>query len=207
MPSPDEREAGLPGLLASNRAWARARTERDPEFFKRLSEGQQPRFLWIGCSDSRLPANEIVGAAPGELFVHRNVANIVSHDDTNCLAVIHYALDVLHVEHIIVTGHYNCGGVNAVLDGIPDETLDNWLWPIQRLYDEHKEAIDALPDRRSRAERLCELNVMAQVRSVASLHVVRKKWREEKPLYLHGWIYQVSDGILRDLGVDGRIRK
>ncbi len=206
MKKPDKQDADLHDLLKNNRLWAEKNTRRDPDYFRQMSETHHPKYLWIGCSDSRIPANEIVGLPPGDMFVHRNVSNIVSHDDTNCLAVIHYALDVLNVEHIIVTGHYGCGGIDAVLKGAPDETLDNWLWPVQQLYNRHKKEIDALPDKNSQADRLCELNVAEQVKNVASLHVVRKKWREGKPLHLHGLIYHIGDGLLHNLDLKDHTR-
>jgi carbonic anhydrase len=190
----------LTQLIGQNRAWAEERTRRDPLFFQRLARQQAPRYLWIGCSDSRVPANEIVGLAPGEMFVHRNVANIVVHADLNCLTSIQYAVDVLNVGDIIVCGHYCCGGVTAALR---DERLglaDNWLRHVQDVRWKHRAELDALPPAEQQ-NRLCELNVMEQVMNVALTTVVREAWRRGQQLAVHGWIYDVADGLIRDLDV------
>jgi carbonic anhydrase len=188
-------------LFAKNRAWARSLTERDPAFFRRLSKQQAPEFLWIGCSDSRVPANDIVGLLPGELFVHRNVANVVVHADLNCLSVIQYAVDVLRVKHVIVCGHYGCGGVRAAIDGGQHGLIDNWLRHVQDVARQHAADLDARTDADDRVDRLCELNVREQARNVAYTTVVQDAWRRGQALSVHGWIYGVDDGLLQDLGV------
>jgi carbonic anhydrase len=171
----------------------------NPEFFRELSAQQAPRYLWIGCSDSRVPANEIVGLAPGELFVHRNVANLVSHSDLNCLAVLHYAIEVLRVDHVIVCGHYGCGGVRSVLNGEQLPIVGQWLRPLRDLLEVNRNGIDDLPEPSQRADRLCELNVLEQVRHVAGTSAVQDAWRRGQCLTVHGWIYGLHDGRLRDL--------
>ncbi|MBA2671038.1 MAG: carbonate dehydratase [Gemmatimonadetes bacterium] len=186
-------------LLEQNRAWAAAKVERDPEFFRRLMEQQAPRFLWIGCADSRVPANEIVGLPPGEMFVHRNIANVVVHADLNCLSTIQYAVEVLTVEHIIVCGHYGCGGVLASLDDLRMGLCDNWLRHVQDVRRKHQAELDALPSRAQRLDRLCELNVREQVANVCETTVVRDAWEHGQPLTVHGWVYSVADGLLRSL--------
>lgn len=191
----------LTKLFASNRAWADSRTRRDPEFFTRLESQQAPEYLWIGCSDSRVPANEIVGLAPGELFVHRNVANVVVHTDVNCLSVLQYAVDVLNVKHVIVCGHYGCGGVRAAMDGTAHGLIDNWLRHVEDVQRTHQPELDTIPDMQRRIDRLCELNVTEQVRNIARTTVVHDAWRRRQPLELHGWIYGLKDGLLHDLGV------
>jgi carbonic anhydrase len=189
----------LPDLFQRNREWARRITERDPEFFESLSRQQSPKYLWIGCSDSRVPANEIVGLKPGELFVHRNVANVVVHSDLNCLSVLQYAVDVLQVAHVIVCGHYGCGGVRAAYYRSSLGLIDNWLRHVQDVRDRHDAAIDAGPDDDARINRLCELNVVHQVRNVSLTTIVQDAWRRGQPLAIHGWIYDLRDGLLRDL--------
>jgi carbonic anhydrase len=191
----------LTKLLASNRAWADNRTRRDPEFFTRLESQQAPEYLWIGCSDSRVPANEIVGLAPGELFVHRNVANVVVHTDVNCLSVLQYAVDVLKVKHVIVCGHYGCGGVRAAMDGTAHGLIDNWLRHVEDVQRTYQPELDTIQDTHRRIDRLCELNVIEQVRNIARTTVVQDAWRRRQPLELHGWIYGLKDGLLQDLGV------
>jgi carbonic anhydrase len=187
-------------LFANNRAWAAEMTRRDPEFFLRLSRQQAPRYLWIGCSDSRVPANEIVGLLPGELFVHRNVANLVVHTDLNCLSTIHFAVDVLRVGHIIVCGHYGCGGVLAALRDDRLGLIDNWLRHIQDLCGRHGAELDALGTEAQRHDRLCELNVIEQVVNVRKTTIVQDARARGQALAIHGWIYDIRDGLLRDLG-------
>ena len=189
----------LPHLFENNRKWARRILERDPDFFKSLAAQQSPRHLWIGCSDSRVPANEIVGLMPGELFVHRNVANVVVHTDLNCLSVVQYAVDVLRVEHVIVCGHYGCGGVRAAFFRSSLGLSDNWLRHVQDVRDRHQEAIDAVDGDENRVDRLCELNVVDQVRNVCQTTIVQDAWSRGQALVVHGWIYDVADGLLRDL--------
>ena len=194
----------LPQLFENNRAWADAMTREDPEFFRRLCRLQAPQYLWIGCSDSRVPANEIVGLAPGELFVHRNVANVVVHADLNCLSVIQFAVDVLRVGHIMVTGHYGCGGVLAALREDRMGLVDNWLRHVQDVRWKHAAELDALPTEAQRHDRLCELNVVEQVVNVSQTTVVRDAWARGQSLTVHGWIYDLRDGLLRDLGISVR---
>jgi carbonic anhydrase len=191
----------LAHLFRSNRDWAAELTRNDPAFFERLASQQAPEYLWIGCSDSRVPANQIVGLAPGELFVHRNVANVVVHTDLNCLSVLQFAVDVLHVKHVIVCGHYGCGGVHAALRDEKLGLIDNWLRHVQDVGAKHRAQLDALSDEAKRSARLCELNVIEQVRNVADTTVVRDAWRRGQELSVHGWIYDVRDGLLRDLDV------
>ena len=190
----------LPHLFASNRAWAEKMTRHDPEFFARLSRQQAPEYLWIGCADSRVPANEIVGLLPGEMFVHRNVANVVVHTDLNCLSVLQFAIDVLRVRHVIVCGHYGCGGIHAALDREKHGLIDNWLRHVQDIQEKYGSELEALESAR-RADRLCELNVMEQVRNVARTTIVQDAWERAQPLAIHGWIYDIKDGLLRDLGL------
>ncbi|WP_020413754.1 carbonate dehydratase [Microbulbifer variabilis] len=187
-------------LFARNRAWAEERTAKDPEFFQRLSRLQVPKYLWIGCSDSRVPANEIVGMAPGELFVHRNIANVVVHTDFNCLSVLQYAVEVLKVEHVVVCGHYGCGGVQAAMGHSECGLVDNWLRHIKDVYARHQQELESL-DKESRSARLCELNVMAQVQNLAMTKIVQHAWDRGQRLSLHGWIYDIRDGLIRDLGM------
>jgi carbonic anhydrase len=191
----------LPELLARNRDWAARQTERDPAFFKRLCAIHKPRYLWIGCSDSRVPANTIVGLTAGEVFVHRNVANIVRPDDPNCLSVLQYAIDVLGIGHVIVCGHYGCGGVRAAMGPASADPLEGWLAPLRSLHRSHAGELDPLPDHASGWARLCELNVMAQVRTLARLPALQRAWERGQGLVLHGWIYDLKDGLLRDLEV------
>lgn len=193
--------SGVGDLLANNAQWARRKTERDPQFFERLCEIQRPEFLWIGCADSRVPANEIVGLAPGELFVHRNVANLVSPDDVNCVAVVQYAIEVLAVRHIIVCGHYGCGGVQAALTGGLHGAIDRWLQGLREIRSANGIELEGLADPMARWRRLCELNIEAQVRSAARIPAVREAWLAGRALAIHGWIYDLRDGLLRDLGV------
>jgi carbonic anhydrase len=190
----------LSELFENNRRWAADRVARDPEFFARLAALQAPPYLWIGCSDSRVPANEIVGLLPGEMFVHRNVANVVVHTDLNCLSVIQFAVDVLRVREVMVVGHYGCGGVRAALEGAQLGLIDNWLRHVQAVRAAHRDLIDALPDPEARVNRLCELNVLEQALNVCETTVVQDAWARGQPLSVHGWIYGLGDGLLRDLG-------
>jgi carbonic anhydrase len=192
--------SNLSELFDNNRAWARAITRRDPAFFKALSAQQNPRHLWIGCADSRVPANEIVGLLPGELFVHRNVANVVVHSDLNCLSVLQYAVDVLKVEHVIVCGHYGCGGVRAAYERSSLGLIDNWLRHVQDVRDRHERLLARAGGGEAPLDRLCELNVIEQARNVCQTTVVQDAWRRGQSLSVHGWIYGLGDGLLRDLG-------
>jgi carbonic anhydrase len=192
---------GIADLFSNNRAWARRMVQADARFFAQLAEQQSPQYLWIGCADSRVPANEIVGLRPGELFVHRNVANVVVHTDLNCLSVMQFAVDVLKVRHIIVCGHYGCSGVNAALMKERHGLVDNWLRHIQDVQQQHAAALAAIPDTRKRADRLCELNVVDQVSNVCRTSIVQDAWARAQELAVHGWIYGLHDGLLRDLEV------
>jgi len=191
----------LDHLKANNRAWAARMVAADPEFFRRLERLQAPQYLWIGCSDSRVPANEIVDLAPGELFVHRNVANLASPQDVNYLSVLQFAIDVLNVEHIIVVGHYGCGGIRAAVDGKRRGLVDHWLHPIREVFHDHRDELDAIPDQRARLDRLCELNVIRQVRNVASDLIVQEAWARGQDLRVHGWVYSLANGLVTDLDV------
>ena len=191
----------LQHLFDSNRAWSRRIQEQDRDFFLKLSRQQAPAHLWIGCSDSRVPANEIVGLLPGELFVHRNVANVVVHSDLNCLSVIQYAVDVLKVQHVIVCGHYGCGGVRAALRRDRLGLIDNWLRHVQDVRDKHQELLDPLSAESAQVDRLCELNVIEQVANVCQTTIATDAWGRGQPLAVHGWIYGLRDGLLRDLKV------
>lgn len=191
----------LDDLKHNNRAWAAGKVEHDPDFFRRLVRQQAPDFLWIGCSDSRVPANEIVGLDPGELFVHRNVANLAPPQDANYLSVLQFAVDVLKVKHILVVGHYGCGGVRAAVDGQRRGLVDHWLHPIRELSHEHRHELEAIGEEQPRLDRLCELNVIRQVRNVASDIFVQEAWARGQPLSVHGWVYSLADGLVNDLGV------
>jgi carbonic anhydrase len=186
-------------LLDQNKAWSEALRRRDPQFFEKLSRQQSPEHLWIGCSDSRVPANEIIGLLPGEVFVHRNVANVVVHTDLNCLSVIQFAVDLLKVKHIMVVGHYGCGGIRAVLRCERVGLADNWLRHVQDVKEKHDACLCAIPDETKRSARLCELNVIEQVMNVAQTTIVRDAWQRGQALTVHGWIYGLRDGLLRDL--------
>lgn len=190
----------LPLLFAQNRAWAGDITRRQPEFFRTLSLQQSPRYLWIGCSDSRVPANEIVGLLPGEMFVHRNVANVVVHTDLNCLSVIQYAVEVLQVEHLIVCGHFGCGGITAAWEGRPLGLIDNWLRHVQDVAERHRPFLQSLTEDRARTDRLCALNVLEQAMNVCRTTIISDAWSRGQSLAVHGWVYSLSDGLLRDLG-------
>ena len=190
----------LPELFENNREWARRMTGQNPEFFKSLVARQSPKYLWIGCSDSRVPANEIVGLPPGDLFVHRNVANVVVHTDLNCLSVLQYAVDVLKVEHVIVCGHYGCGGVRAAYTKSSLGLIDNWLRHVQDVHSLHERTISAGVTEDTRIDLLCERNVIEQAQHVCETTIVQEAWRRKQPLTVHGWIYDLRDGLLRDLG-------
>lgn len=186
-------------LFEKNRQWAWQTTEQDPNFFKVLSMQQNPEYLWIGCADSRVPANEIVGLLPGELFVHRNVANMVVHTDHNCLSVLQYAVEVLKVKHIMVVGHYGCGGVKAALDGVRLGLIDNWLRHVVDAKEKFKPELDAISSYDERFARLCEVNVIEQVKNVCQTNIVLDAWEKEQDVTVHGWVYGLEDGRLRDL--------
>lgn len=188
-------------LLRYNRDWAESVKTEDENYFGRLSQQQTPEYLWIGCSDSRIAANQIVGMEPGSIFVHRNIANVVVHTDLNCLSVIQYAVEVLKVKHIVVVGHYGCGGVMAALEKANHGLIDNWLEHIRDIYRAHQTAVDSAVSEKERANRLCELNVITQVGNVAQTTIVRNAWDKGQDLTLHGWIYSLEDGIVRDLNV------
>lgn len=190
----------LDALFQNNRLWAESVKANDPLFFEKLANQQSPQFLWIGCADSRVPANEIMGLLPGEVFVHRNVANLVIHTDMNCLSVLQYAVDVLKVEHILVTGHYDCGGIRATVENREFGLIDNWLRHIKDIERQHENELrDLAPQQR--IDRLCELNVMTQVANVCETSIVKNAWRRNQSISVHGFIYSVKDGLLRDLGI------
>ncbi|WP_337185053.1 carbonic anhydrase [Phenylobacterium sp.] len=191
----------LEDLKAKNRAWAAGKVAVDPGFFRRLEGQQAPEYLWIGCADSRVPANEIVGLDPGELFVHRNVANLAPPQDANYLSVLQFAVDVLKVKHILVVGHYGCGGVAAAVDGQRRGLVDHWLHPIREVHHCHRHELEALPDERAKWDRLVELNVIRQVRNVASDVFVREAWLRGQALSVHGWVYTLGTGLVTDLDV------
>ncbi|MDX1454394.1 MAG: carbonate dehydratase [Gammaproteobacteria bacterium] len=191
----------LKKLFDNNADWAADITRQDPEFFSKLAKQQKPEYLWIGCADSRVPANQIVGLLPGDLFVHRNVANLILHSDINALSVIQFAVDVLKVKHIIVCGHYGCGGVNAAMNNERHGLVDNWLYPVRTLHRLKREELEALPES-ERLDRMCELNVEAQVESLSQTTVVQDAWARNQSLDLHGWIYSIKDGRLKDLAVN-----
>ena len=191
----------LKRLLEQNKAWAESITASDPEFFPTLAKQQSPRFLWIGCSDSRVPATQLVGMVPGEMFVHRNVANVVDHTDFNCLSVMQYAVDVLKVDHIIVCGHQSCGGVKAAMDNLQFGLIDNWLRHVQDVLYEHEELLAKVSDENERLDRLCELNVIEQVLNVGRTTIVQSAWQRGQELVIHGWVYGLENGLLRDLGI------
>jgi carbonic anhydrase len=192
--------SSLAHLFESNRAWSERIRREDPEFFARLSRQQNPRYLWIGCSDSRVPANEIVDLAPGELFVHRNVANVVVHSDLNCLSVMQFAVDVLKIEHIIVCGHYGCSGVSVAMQNQRVGLADNWLRHVQDVHAKHSHVVDDGSEMAQRVDRLCELNVIEQVANVCQTTIVRDAWERGQELTVHGWVYGLKDGLVRDLG-------
>ncbi len=192
---------GIEHLIENNRAWVAGITDETPDFFSKLAKQQNPSYLWIGCADSRVPANEIVGLMPGELFVHRNVANLVVHTDLNCLSVLQFAVDVLKVKHVIVCGHYGCGGITAAYDNLSLGLIDNWLRHVQDTRDKHRELLQTAPTPDAARALLCELNVIEQVKNVCQTTVVREAWHREQPLRVHSWIYGLHDGRIRDLGL------
>lgn len=191
----------LDHLLEKNKSWADGIKAQDPQFFNRLSNQQAPEYLWIGCADSRVPANQIVDLMPGELFVHRNVANVVVHTDFNCLSVLQFAIEVLKVKHILVVGHYGCGGVKAAMMNEGFGLISHWLRHVQDVRDKHQSVLDALSNDQDRVDRLCELNVVEQVGHVCQNNIVQEAWRRGQPLTVHGFVYDVADGILRDMGL------
>ena len=188
-------------LLENNRQWARAAVASDPEYFSRLAHQQSPQYLWIGCSDSRVPANQIIGLAPGEVFVHRNIANVVVHTDLNCLSVIQFAVDILKVRHIILCGHYGCSGVHAAMTKHRIGLSDNWLRHVQDVATKHGGELDKVAEEERRHRRLCELNVREQVENIAKCTAVQEAWERGQPLEVHGWIYDLKDGLIHDLNV------
>jgi carbonic anhydrase len=192
-------------LFERNRAWAGAKIREDPEFFSRLARQQAPQYLWIGCSDARVPANEIVGLAPGEMFVHRNIANLVHNIDINLMSVLEFAVGVLKVQHVIVCGHYGCGGVRAAMERTEIGLIDNWLRKIKDVYIANAEYLEAEPDASKRLDLLCEINVRQQVLNICHTSIVQTAWHDRQPLSVHGWIYSIEDGLLKDLGfrIDG----
>jgi carbonic anhydrase len=187
-------------LFDQNVEWAHRKTRLDPGFFRRMAEQQAPRFLWLGCSDSRVPANDILGMDPGEIFVHRNIANMVHTSDMNILSVLEFAVDHLKVEHVVVCGHYGCGGVQQALASTRGSMLDHWLQPLTMMYHKHRSCIDAIPSEAARLDRLCEINIEMQVRRIAATPIVENAWARGQSLHVHGWIYAIHDGLLRDLG-------
>jgi carbonic anhydrase len=200
MPTPPPSDRSLSDLFTRNRAWAAAVRRREPDFFERLAGQQNPRYLWIGCADSRVPANEIVGLLPGEMFVHRNVGNIVVHTDLNCLSVLQYAVDVLEIDHVMVVGHYGCGGVRAAWDGRPLGLIDNWLRHVQDVAARHLPELRALGSGPELYDRLCELNVIEQAVHVCRTTIIQDAWRLGRQVAVHAWVYGLRDGLLRDLG-------
>ena len=189
-------------LLDNNKSWVEKMTKKDPDFFKKLSEGQSPAYLWIGCSDSRVPANEITGTSAGEVFVHRNIANMVIHSDMNLLSVLDYAVNVLKVKHVIVCGHYGCGGVKAALGNANIGLIDNWIRHIKDVYRFHFRELDAIEDEKAKFDRFVELNVIEQVMDLAKTSIVQNAWKNGQNLWIHGWVYNIQDGLVKDLGVN-----
>jgi carbonic anhydrase len=188
-------------LFENNKKWVNEQLKKDPEYFTKLANGQKPEYLWIGCSDSRVPANEITGTNPGEMFVHRNIANMVVHSDMNMLSVLSYAVDVLKVKHIIVCGHYGCGGVLAAMGNQQYGLIDNWLRHIKDVYRIHHKELDMIKDEKARVNRLVQLNVIEQVQDLGKTSIVQNAWEREQPLHIHGWVYDIHDGIIDDLNV------
>ncbi|MDF2866645.1 MAG: can [Gammaproteobacteria bacterium] len=192
----------LDHLLANNRNWAASKIAQDPDFFQQLTKQQKPKYLWIGCADSRVPANQIIGLAPGEVFVHRNVANLVIHTDFNALSVIEYAVEVLKVEHIIVCGHYGCGGIEAATRIEQRGLVDNWLRHIQDIHQKYRTELAELPSKEAQLQRLCELNVREQLNNVCRTTIIQSAWQRGQKLFLHGWVYSINDGLVRELWPD-----
>ncbi|MCB0487733.1 MAG: carbonate dehydratase [Cyclobacteriaceae bacterium] len=188
-------------LLDNNRAWVDTRLAEDPNFFKKLADGQKPPVLWIGCADSRVPANEIIGAPPGEVFVHRNIANMVVHTDMNMLSVLDYAVNVLEVQHVIVCGHYGCGGVRAAMSNQQFGLIDNWIRHIKDVYRLHQHELDGISDLSKRENRFIELNVIEQVYDLSKTSIIQNSWKKKKAPYIHGWVYDIKNGIIQDLKV------
>lgn len=188
-------------LIENNKTWVAGKLEQDPEYFKKLANGQQPPLLWIGCADSRVPANEIIGAAPGEVFVHRNIANMVIHSDMSMLSVLDYAVNVLKVKHIIVCGHYGCGGVGAAMGSNTFGLIDNWIRHIKDVYRFHQEELDNIENETDRFNRFVELNVIEQVYDLAKTSIVQNAWKIDQPVSIHGWVYGVGSGVVKDLEV------
>jgi len=189
-------------LLENNKEWVAKSLESDPDFFNKLADGQQPPLLWIGCADSRVPANEIIGAQPGEVFVHRNIANMVVHTDMNMLSVLDYAVNVLKVKHVIVCGHYGCGGVKAAMGNQNIGLIDNWIRHIKDVFRFHNDELVAIKDETKQFDRFVELNVKEQVMNLAKTSIVQNAWKNEQPLHIHGWVYNIKDGIIKDMGVN-----
>lgn len=192
----------LSSLFTRNKAWAKKMLKNNPDFFLQLSKQQKPDYLWIGCSDSRVPANQVVDLAPGDVFVHRNIANVVVHSDLNCLSVIQYAVEVLKVKHIIVCGHYGCGGIKSAFEGHEQGLIDNWLRHIKDVYRWHKTEIDAQPTEQKKLDLLCEKNVIEQVANVCHTSIVQRAWKKNKDLTVHGWIYSIENGLLKALDAE-----
>lgn len=191
-------------LIENNRKWSREKVRVDPDFFSRLVRQQNPEYLWIGCSDSRVPANEIVNLDPGELFVHRNVANLAPPQDANYLSVLQYAVNVLKIKHVLVVGHYGCGGVRAAIESTGDTLIDHWLSPIRDVAHAHRHELETCDNQNDRVDRLCELNVIDQVRNVATNPIILNAWRQGQPLAVHGWVYSIANGLVTDLNVSVR---
>ncbi|MEI7960050.1 MAG: carbonate dehydratase [Chitinophagaceae bacterium] len=189
-------------LLENNKKWVADQLSVDPTYFDKLAQSQHPEYLWIGCSDSRVPANQITGTQPGDVFVHRNIANMVIHSDMNMLSVLSYAVEVLKVKHIIVCGHYGCGGVLAAMENKQFGLIDNWLRHIKDVYRLHYKELNSIQDKKQKADRLVELNVIEQVQDLGKTSIVQNAWKREQPLHLHGWVYDVKDGLIKDLGVN-----
>ena len=194
-------EKSIKNLLENNKNWVASKLAIDPSYFEKLSNSQNPEYLWIGCSDSRVPANQITGTLPGDIFVHRNIANMVVHSDMNMLSVLSYAVEVLKVKHIIVCGHYGCGGVIAAMENKQFGLIDNWLRHIKDVYRYHHKELDAIADETQRARRFVEVNVMEQVHDLGKTSIVQNAWKNKQPLHLHGWVYDINDGFIKDLNV------
>ncbi|MEJ6491109.1 MAG: carbonate dehydratase [Flavobacteriales bacterium] len=189
-------------LLENNKEWVAKSLESDPDFFNKLADGQQPPLLWIGCADSRVPANEIIGAQPGEVFVHRNIANMVVHTDMNMLSVLDYAVNVLKVKHVIVCGHYGCGGVKAAMGNQNIGLIDNWIRHIKDVFRFHNEELTSIKDEKQKFDRFVELNVVEQVMDLAKTSIIQNAWKNDQPLHVHGWVYDIKDGVIKDLDVN-----